>query len=85
LPYINQHDRLDAQHWRSVGDLNYAITKLCDDYIRLNGTLNYARINEVIGVLTCAKLEFYRRVAAGYENKKKLENGDVYNVAFDVV
>lgn len=85
MPYIKQEDRMNEQAWRSEGDLNYAITKLCNDYIRLNGGVNYARINAVIGVLECAKQELYRRIAAPYEDKKKLENGDVYNVSFDVV
>jgi len=31
-----------------------------------------------VGVLECAKMELYRRVAAPYEDKKKEENGDVY-------
>ena len=32
----------------------------------------------LIGVLECAKLELYRRVAAPYEDDKIDENGDVY-------
>jgi hypothetical protein len=39
---------------------------------------NYKHINEIIGVLECAKQEFYRRVAAPYEDTKIQENGDVY-------
>ena len=61
----------------SPGELNYAITALVKDYLESRGT-SYATINEVIGVLECAKLELYRRVAAPYENKKCAENGDVY-------
>jgi len=38
------------------------------------------QINEVIGVLECAKLELYRRVAAPYEERKRIENGEVYAV-----
>lgn len=30
------------------------------------------------GVLRCAQLEFYRRVLAPYEDKKRKQNGDVY-------
>ncbi len=40
--------------------------------------LRYSKINSLIGVLECAKLELYRRVAAPYENDKIDENGDVY-------
>jgi len=39
---------------------------------------NYAKINEAIGILECAKLEFYRRVAVPYEEVKRELNGDVY-------
>jgi hypothetical protein len=42
--------------------------------------LSYKNINQAIGALECAKLELYRRVAAPYEDKKALINGDVYVV-----
>lgn len=58
-------------------ELNYVITTLLDTYIQLEG-LNYASLNAAIGVLECAKLELYRRIAAPYEDKKLAENGDVY-------
>lgn len=59
------------------GDLNYILTKIVQKYVELNN-LNYGSINDVVGVLECAKLELYRRLAAPYENKKKKRNGDVY-------
>jgi len=40
--------------------------------------LNYQTINDIIGALEGAKLEFYRRIAIPYENAKLTENGDVY-------
>lgn len=61
------------------GELNFVITKVLDDYLDSPG-LSYRRINEVIGVLECAKLELYRRIAAPYEDGKMAENGDVYAV-----
>jgi len=62
------------------GDLNYTITRAIDAYLGRKG-INYA-LNEVIGVLECAKLELYRRIVAGYEDKKIAdpENGDVYTI-----
>lgn len=36
------------------------------------------RVNSGIGALEAAKLEFYRRVVAPYEDKKIFDNGDVY-------
>lgn len=79
MPYINQSARLtllDGHPPLSAGELNYAITTLIKQYLSLG--VNYAAINEVIGVLECAKLELYRRIAAPYEDGKCKENGDVY-------
>ncbi len=62
---------------KTPGELNYAITVLCNEYLKKKG-ISYTNMNEVIGVLDCAKLEFYRRMTAPYEDKKIDENGDVY-------
>ena len=44
--------------------------------------VRYSDLNEIIGMLECCKHEFYRMVAAPYENIKLLENGSVLgNVA----
>jgi hypothetical protein len=82
MPYIHQDDRLllelnGSSHARSAGELNYLITTLCVEYLNTNGK-NYQHINDVVGALEGAKLEFYRRVAAPYEDLKIKENGDVY-------
>lgn len=60
----------------SPGDLNYAITRLCRGFLG-DTPHSYMSLNEVIGVLECAKQEFYRTVAAPYEDRKRAENGDV--------
>ena len=60
-----------------IGDLNYIVTRLCRQYL-CRREKNYATLNEIAGMLECAKLEFYRRVIASYEEKKINENGDVY-------
>jgi hypothetical protein len=59
-----------------AGQLNYVVSKLAAHL--LHDKLNYARVNEIIGALECAKLELYRRVAAPYEDTKVDQNGDVY-------
>lgn len=56
------------------GNLNYIITQL----LLGSYSVKYSEINEAVGVLECAKMEFYRRVAAPYENNKAFQNGDVY-------
>jgi len=83
MPYIKQEDRerLANINYRedieTPGELNYLVTLLALTYIRKHG-LNYQHINDVVGALEGAKLEFYRRIAAGYEDVKIKENGDVY-------
>lgn len=80
MPYIKGTDRervLNEGGPRNAGELNFVITKLLDGYIAKEG-LSYSVINEIVGVMECAKLELYRRVAAPYENVKISENGDVY-------
>lgn len=80
MPYIVDHLRKPLDHGCvgavTPGELNYQFTKLIVNYIRENG-LNYQHINDVIGALEGAKIEFYERVVVVYENMKKVENGDV--------
>lgn len=81
MPYIDQsaRDRLaSGGSPKTAGELNYVLTRLVDDYLRARGPLRYAHLNEVVGVLECAKLELYRRLAGPYEDRKRAEAGDVY-------
>lgn len=81
MPYIRQGDREWLTSQRSIpktsGELNFLLTDTIERFVRQHG-LCYGTINDVLGALEGAKLEFYRRVAAPYEDKKKEENGDVY-------
>lgn len=84
MPYIESEarERLDAgAPPENAGELNYAVTRLIDDYLSRTGGVRYARINEVVGALECAKLELYRRIAVPYEDVKMAENGDVYSAS----
>lgn len=80
MPYITRPDiyRLDVESPKTSGELNYKFTEIVNEYIVVNG-LNYQHINDVIGALEGAKLEFYRRIVSNYEDKKMNENGDVYS------
>ncbi len=79
MPYIKQEDRtMEVERCPdTVGELNYAITYLLTTYLARQG-LSYPTINDIMGALEGAKLEFYRRVAGPYEDEKKELNGDVY-------
>lgn len=69
--------------WGAEGDrsisglMNYSITSLLQTYVLEDGKWNYAKINDVIGMLECVKQEFYSRLATIYEKDKASENGDV--------
>lgn len=88
MPYIKPEDRkpldplldqlaeaLPSQEF--AGALNYVIAGLATRLLKEGPS--YARINEIIGALECAKLELYRRVAAPYEETKMQSNGDVFS------
>lgn len=80
MPYIKKEDRLMLAVTgkpKTAGELNFMFTQLAICYIDDNGK-SYQHINDVLGALEGAKLEFYRRLVAPYENKKIAENGDVY-------
>lgn len=60
----------------TAGELNYSLTRTLIEYMKYHN--NYQGINDVLGALEGAKLEFYRRWAVPYEDFKINENGDVY-------
>lgn len=77
MPYIKQEDRDSAFPPRNAGELNYVITLHLVRYLQDKG-LSYQTLNDIMGALGGAKLEFYRRVVVPYEKTKISENGDVY-------
>ncbi len=81
--FLNTMDHLCEDHCKGKedwpckpGTLNYIITRMVIWYLGKNP--NYERYNAAIGVLECAKQEFYRRQIALYEDEKCRINGDVY-------
>ena len=81
MPYIKEEDRglVEQKGARVAGELNYRFTCEIVQFLR-DRPLSYALINDVLGALEGAKLEFVRRIVNPYEDKKIEENGDVYNV-----
>jgi len=93
MPYIKQNKRdvldpiiedlhqalveleLDDESNNFEGNMNYVITKLIT---LCYNSPSYREINDVVGMLECCKLEYYRRAAAPYESQKAMENSDVY-------
>lgn len=86
MPYVTKSvrnqlkDRGTLKKGRSPsnsGELNYTFTEALKGYIELKG-LSYSTINDILGALEGAKLEFNRRIVIPYENTKINLNGDVY-------
>jgi len=80
MPYIKKKRReeLDIRpDPQNAGELNYIITTQLSNYIFINGE-SYQTFNDIIGALEGAKLEIYRRLIVPYEDRKAMENGDVY-------
>ncbi len=86
MPYIDSTDRSNIDkilkdimkfEVSTMGQLNYIITRILHTYIEKNGS-NYSNFNNIIGVLECVKLEYYRRIVSEYEELKIKENGDIY-------
>jgi len=80
MPYIKPDLRTKLAGYdlpETAGELNYLLTQQLQFYLSKND-LSYRTINDVLGALEGAKLEFYRRVVVPYEDKKIKENGDVY-------
>lgn len=81
MPYITQERRdvilYEDGQLECAGELNFMITGLILAYVQRKG-LSYQTLNDVTGALENCKLEAYRRLIAPLEDRKILENGDVY-------
>jgi hypothetical protein len=85
MPYIKQEDRkkfdphIDALVQKldptSPGEFNYIVSKLL--WMVWHKKPGYTLGNNLIGMLDCVKMEFYRRFLAPYEDTKIEENGDL--------
>ena len=73
---IDSHLQPLAEELLSVGDLNYAITRLVCMFL-ISGGLHYEEINAVAGVLQKVTAEFDVRVTRPYEELKIFQNGDI--------
>ena len=60
----------------TAGEMNYLFTELVYAYLDKQG-LNYQKINDIVGALDGAKVEFQRKIVGPYEDLKIKENGDV--------
>ncbi len=82
MPYIADEARrseLKAGHGATnAGELNFVLTAIIQEYFKNNGG-RYQQINDIVGALEGAKLEFTRRITNPYEDGAIARNGDVYD------
>lgn len=80
MPYIEKKRRTEIKRplcdAHDAGELNNLLTLMIFHY--LPDEPRYQDYNEIMGVLTCMQMEFYRRLVAPYEDKKRIEHGDVF-------
>lgn len=83
MPYIDRRRRREIDPIASgdppqnPGELNYALTRVIRGYLDDHG-VSYRTFNDITGALTNCGLEFYRRIVAPYEDRKIVQNGDVF-------
>lgn len=84
MPYITPERRAifdealaqAASQLESEGEINYCIYKLCTLFIERVGE-SYDKLSMCSSAMEHAKLEWYRRRLAPYEDGKIVVNGDI--------
>lgn len=69
--------KLDDETINVEGCLNYSVTKILHRVYGNSQSTRYSELNNAVGLLECIKLEYYRKVAAPYENQREFENGEI--------
>jgi len=60
------------------GDCNYIISRIVAGVFKeVEGRWRYTSVGDAIDTFECAKLEFYRRIGAPYEDLAIEKNGDI--------
>lgn len=79
MPYITIEQREELFHRdpKNSEELQYLIATMVSDYIADKGRTS-ASMNDVMGALSSAQLDFYRKVLAQHKDTKELINGHVY-------
>jgi hypothetical protein len=85
MPYITPDRRFGAidSYPETSGELTYLLQQMLDSYLshklETTGEVRFADLNDCLGALRAAQFDFEDRVLKPYEERKRLENGDVWN------
>ncbi len=79
MPYISIEKREELFHRDAENseELQYLIATMISDYLLDKGR-NSSAMNDVMGALSSAKADFYRKVVSPHKDTKELINGHVY-------
>lgn len=77
LDFSGHNILIDMERIESPGEIQYVIAEILNDYVARKG-LRYQVLNDVMGALAGAQMEFYRKVVAPYESEKEEANGGIY-------
>lgn len=77
--------QMDDELNNMEGNINYTVSRLLMMVYGDRDSTRYADINDAIGLLECIKQEYYRKVAAPYEDQKEHDNGAVVRFRTDPV
>ena len=82
MPYIEDKQKMEILNGLhspdNAGELTWLLTYHAVQFLKKHGK-TFLTICIIMGAFLCAALEFYRRVAAKYEETKIQSNGDVYS------
>ena len=70
-------EELKSTRIDTPGELVYLFCRVADLYVSQH-LVEFRVMNDVVGALENAKLEFHRKVVVNFEDKKELENGTVW-------
>jgi hypothetical protein len=73
-PFQLLEAELNSVSIRDSGELNYVLTLAAVGYLKQHG-LRYQTMNDIVGALEGAKLEFQRRIVGPYEAQKAFDVG----------
>lgn len=87
MPYIKAEarKRMDRHEVpQTAGELNYTLSRIMSDWLGIVG-VNYQNLHDAVGVLRDIATEIERRFVAPYEDRKRAENGEVFQEVRDAL